>query len=205
MTAFAYRDGKLHCESVSLESLTERYGTPLYVYSSAAIRGAYETLDRALGETDHLICYSMKPNSNLAIARLLVSLGSGLDVFSEGELFRALRAGAPQKKIIFGGVGKSAREIDTALKEGVLFLSAESADEIDALDARARALGTEAPLSLRVNPNVDPKTHPYISTGLRENKFGIEIERARELYHKASRLRGLKIVGVGFHIGSQII
>jgi diaminopimelate decarboxylase len=209
---FHYQDRKregpksaLHCGKVSLERLARLYGTPLYVYSGDQIRERYGLFDSALAGRDHLICYAVKANSALAILRLLAGLGAGFDIVSGGELERVLRA-APEAagRVVFSGVGKTAAEIDLALKSGILQFNVESEAELGLLAGRARKLGVRARFSLRVNPDVFADTHPYISTGLREHKFGIDIRLARAIYKGAAKNRWLEAHGVSVHIGSQI-
>lgn len=195
----------LHCEEVPLPDLAKRYGTPLYVYSSSAIRERYSAFAAAFRHVRHTICYSVKANSNLSILRLLAKLGCGFDVVSGGELERVLTADhGAAKKIVFSGVGKTREELTAALKAGILLFNVESESELWALAECAGKLRTTAPIALRVNPDVEAETHPYISTGLREHKFGVPIREARALYAKASGARYLKVRGVSVHIGSQI-
>ena len=182
VNAFAYRDGELHAEGVALSAIAERFGTPCYVYSRAAIEAAYRAYDDAFAGTAHLVCYAMKANSNLAILNLLARLGSGFDIVSGGELARVLAAGGDPRKVVFSGVGKSEAEMAQALAAGILCFNVESAGELDRLDAVAGRLRTRAPVSFRVNPDVDPKTHPYIATGLKESKFGVAFADAPALY-----------------------
>ena len=195
----------LHCESVSLAQLARQYETPLYVYSANSIRERFRVLDDAFGKLPHTICYSVKANSNLSILRLLVKLRAGFDVVSGGELERVLLADPERKsKIVFSGVGKTADEMDEALRAHILLFNLESEAEMALLTERARRLRMKAKVAFRVNPDVSAKTHPYISTGLREHKFGIPIRGARELYRKASTYTHLQVAGVSVHIGSQI-
>jgi diaminopimelate decarboxylase len=198
------RDGALWLEEVPVTALAERFGTPLYAYSRAGLIERADRLDRAFGAAPHLVAYAIKANLNLAVARTFVERGCGVDVTSRGELERALVAGAEPARIVYSGVGKRADEIDRALGVGIRMFNAESMEELEALDARARALGTTAPISFRLNPDVDPQTHPHISTGLRTAKFGIPIEEAPAAYAKARALTGIRIVGVDCHIGSQL-
>ncbi len=204
MNHFQFVNGELHCEEVPLERIVREVGTPAYVYSRETLMRHFRAFDEAFQGTDHLICFSVKSNSNIAILRLLGSLGGGVDIVSGGELFRALRAGIQPSKIVYSGVGKTEAEIDAALGAGILMFNIESSQELEVIDARAGALSCRAPIALRVNPDVDPRTHPYISTGLKKNKFGIEIERVLEDYRKARSLIHVEIVGVDCHIGSQI-
>jgi diaminopimelate decarboxylase len=201
---FWYNKNKLYCEDVPVADVAKKVGTPFYLYSQSTLERHYKTFDLAFGLVPHLTCYAVKANSNLAILSLFRRLGSGFDIVSGGELQRALRAGADPQKIVFSGVGKTEDEIDLALHTGILQFNVESPAELDVLDARAAAGDKTARIALRVNPNVDPKTHPYIATGLRQHKFGVPIEAAPELYRKASRSQHLQITGIGFHIGSQI-
>ena len=204
MDYFEYRDGRLFAEEVDLAGLAEVYGTPCYVYSRATIERHWRAFDAALSGTDHLVCYAVKANSNLSVLNLLARLGSGFDIVSVGELERVLAAGGAPEKVVFSGVGKRADELRRALEVGIHCFNVESEPELDRLAAVAAELGVRAPVSLRVNPDVDAGTHPYISTGLKENKFGIEIHRAAEVYGRAAEMAHLEIVGVDCHIGSQI-
>jgi diaminopimelate decarboxylase len=204
MNHFTYRRGELHCESVSLRALADAVATPAYVYSRAALIDAYGAYDRAFRDVPHVICYAMKANSNLGVLATLAREGAGADIVSGGELFRALRAGVPPKKIIFSGVGKTREEMRDALKADILMFNVESVAELRALDEVARAMGTRAPVALRVNPDVDPQTHPYISTGLKTAKFGIPIAQACDVYQEAATRSGLEVMGVQMHIGSQL-
>ncbi len=194
----------LYLENIELNKLAKEYGTPLYAYSKNSIIQAFKSFDEAFGEHPHTICYAVKANSNLAILSMLAKLGSGFDLVSGGELIRALKAGADPQKIVFSGVGKSADEIQLALNANIGCFNVESFAELLMLDDIARSLNKKAPISLRVNPNVDAKTHPYISTGLKENKFGIAIEEAFDIYKKAQQLENINIIGVDCHIGSQL-
>ncbi|HET7669297.1 MAG TPA: diaminopimelate decarboxylase [Burkholderiales bacterium] len=201
---FTYRQGLLHAEQAPLDSIAERFGTPCYVYSRAAIEGAYGEFARALDGRDSLVCYSVKANSNLAILALLARLGAGFDIVSGGELERVLAAGGDARKTVFSGVGKSEAEIEQALRQGVGCLNVESAAELERVAAVARRLGRRAPIALRVNPDIDARTHPYISTGLQENKFGVAHGEAERLYLRAARMPELEVVGIGCHIGSLL-
>jgi len=201
---FEYRDGILHAEDVPIPQIAEAVGTPFYCYSTATLTRHYTVFKDALAGLDSLVCYAMKANSNQAVLKTLAALGSGADVVSEGELRRALKAGIPAEKILFSGVGKTVREIDFALEAGILCFNVESLPELEVLSARAVALGKEAPVSLRINPDVDAKTHKKISTGKSENKFGIPWKDARAAYARAAKLPGLKVTGIDMHIGSQI-
>ena len=204
MDHFQYRDGRLFAEQVELAEIAARWGTPAYIYSRATLERHWRAFDRALEGHDHLICYAVKANSNLAILNLLARLGSGFDVVSVGELERVLQAGGEPARVVFSGVGKRADEIRRALQVGIHCFNVESEAELLRIQEEARQTGSVAPVSLRVNPDVDPNTHPYISTGLKENKFGIEIERAPELYRRAASLGNIRILGVACHIGSQL-
>jgi diaminopimelate decarboxylase len=201
---FCYRDGKLYCEDVDLARVAEKFGTPTYVYSAKTILDHYARLDAALALLDHLICYAVKANSNRAILKLLVRAGAGFDIVSGGELFRVLEAGGDAAKCTFAGVGKSGDEIEYALEQGVYSFNVESEAELDLIERIARAKKMRAPIALRVNPDVDPHTHHYISTGSQGNKFGIALEQVSAVYERAARLSNIEIVGVQMHIGSQI-
>jgi diaminopimelate decarboxylase len=202
--AFAYRDGRLHCEAVELGALAARFGTPLYVYSRRAILASYERYRLALAGHRAMVCYAVKANGNLAVLQLLARAGSGFDIVSGGELARVLAAGARADRVVFSGVGKTEAEMQAALEAGIACFNVESEGELDMLDAVARRRGVRAPVSLRINPDVDPGTHPYISTGLRTNKFGIDAVRAEALYLRAAGLEGIALAGIDCHIGSQI-
>ena len=204
MDAFLYRRDELHCEGVPLRRLAERFGTPLYVYSRSHIVGQHRALDRALRGVEHLLCYAVKANSNLAVIRTLAEAGSGFDIVSGGELYRVVQAGGDPRRCVFSGVGKTREEIEYALKLGIDCFNVESEPELELLDAVGRRLRKRAPIALRVNPGVDPDTHHYISTGKHESKFGISIRHASEVYRAANRMRGIEIRGVQMHIGSQI-
>lgn len=194
----------LHCEQIPYPKLAEQYGTPLYVYSQAAVDTAFQAYTHAFAKRNPLICYAVKANSNLSILRYFASLGSGFDIVSGGELARVLAAGGEAKKTIFSGVGKSEAEIEYALEAGVLCFNVESLPELDRIESVARRMGKQAPISLRINPDVDAKTHPYISTGLKANKFGIAYADALAAYRHAATLSHLNIVGIDCHIGSQL-
>ena len=203
--AFAYRQRKLHCESAALDRVARLYGTPLYVYSSTAIRERFQKFDTAFGKHPHTICYSVKANSNLAILRILARMGAGFDVVSGGELERVLRADkAAAARVVFSGVGKTSAEMDLALRAGILLFNLESEAELHVLAERASRLQKTARVAFRVNPHVHAKTHPYITTGLREHKFGVNIDEAPRLYAEAAQMDWLEPVGVSVHIGSQI-
>ena len=204
MTFFTQHEGQLHVEGLALEQIANACGTPCYVYSRAALEAAYRAYDEALAGCDHLICYAVKANSNLGVLNIFARLGSGFDIVSGGELARVLKAGGDPKKIVFSGVGKTAAEIRAALDAGILCFNVESESELDRLDRIAGESGKVAPVSLRVNPDVDAQTHPYIATGLKENKFGVAFGDALRLYESAAGMRNLKICGIDCHIGSQL-
>lgn len=204
MDAFTYLDGRLHCEAIPLETIAEAVGTPTYVYSAGSILSAFETYERAMTGLPHLSCYAVKANMNLAVLALLAQAGAGADVVSGGELYRALRAGFDPQRIVFAGVGKTREEIREGIKADILCFNVESAAELTLVDEVARAEGARARIGLRVNPDIDPETHPYIATGLRTSKFGIAYREAREIYRRAAGLRGIEVVGVHMHIGSQL-
>jgi diaminopimelate decarboxylase len=201
---FHYQAGELRAEDVPLEKIAAEVGTPCYVYSSATLRRHYRVFDEAFAAAPHLVCYSVKANSNLAVLRVFARQGCGFDIVSGGELYRARRAGADPRRIVFSGIGKTRDEMAYALREGILAFNVESAAELGLLDRVAAEVGRKAPVSLRVNPDVDPKTHPYISTGMKKSKFGIDIRRAVEQYERARSLPNLEVVGVDCHIGSQL-
>jgi diaminopimelate decarboxylase len=201
---FAYRNGVLCAEQVPLDDIARRFGTPCYVYSGAAIEAAYREYERALHGRDSLVCYSVKANSNLAVLALLARLGAGFDIVSGGELARVLAAGGDPRKTVFSGVGKTAAEIELALQKNVLCLNLESEGELARVAGVARRLGRRAPVAFRVNPDIDARTHPYISTGLRETKFGIAYDEAERIYASAARQPDVELVGIGCHIGSQM-
>ncbi|NWF93841.1 MAG: diaminopimelate decarboxylase [Syntrophaceae bacterium] len=205
MHFFEYQDHQLHCEGVPVEAIAEKVGTPFYLYSYHTLVRHFTVFDKAFDGIPHLVCYSAKANSNLALLRLFVNLGGGVDIVSGGELYRALQAGADPQKIVFSGVGKRPDEIEYGLRAGILMFNVESSQELQALDEVAGRIGKKASISIRVNPDIDPKTHPYISTGLKQNKFGIDILRAPMAYRMATQLPNLKIVGIDCHIGSQLI
>jgi diaminopimelate decarboxylase len=204
MHSFHYQDGQLYCEDVDLTRAANEFGTPLYVYSAGTILDHYRRLDAALGSLDHLICYAVKANSNGSILKLLAEAGAGFDIVSGGELFRVLKAGGSADKCTFAGVGKSREEIEYALDEGVFSFNVESETELQWIDRIAREKGVQAPVALRVNPDVDAGTHAYVSTGRSENKFGIALYRVPEVYERAAALPNIRIRGVQMHIGSQI-
>ncbi|ROL68060.1 diaminopimelate decarboxylase [Pseudomonas protegens] len=204
MDAFNYRDGELFAEGVALSAIAERFGTPTYVYSRAHIEAQYLAYAEALAGMPHLVCFAVKANSNLGVLNVLARLGAGFDIVSRGELERVLAAGGQADKIVFSGVGKTRDDMRRALEVGVHCFNVESAEELERLQLVAAELGVRAPISLRVNPDVDAGTHPYISTGLKENKFGIDIATAEDVYIRAAQLPNLEIVGVDCHIGSQL-
>lgn len=204
MHYFQYRRDELFCEDVAVREIAAAVGTPFYLYSRATLERHFRAFDGAFENTDRLVCFSAKANANLAILTLLNRLGSGLDIVSGGELFRGLKAGIAPGKIVYSGVGKKSDEIDFALQSGILMFNIESLDELNLIDRRAGELGLKAPIAIRVNPDVDPKTHPYISTGLKKNKFGIDIVTALEAYKAARALKNVAVVGIDCHIGSQI-
>ncbi len=204
MTEFAYHDGQLCAEDVLLADIATRFGTPCYVYSRTAIERQWQAFDSALSAQKHLICYAVKANSNIAVLNVMARLGSGFDIVSVGELERVLKAGGDASKIVFSGVGKKAHEMQRALEVGIKCFNVESLAELDRLNEVAGALGKVAPVSLRVNPDVDAKTHPYIATGLKENKFGISFDDAIAGYQNAAAMEHLNVVGIDCHIGSQI-
>lgn len=204
MNHFDYHSGIMHAEQTSLAAIAEQYGTPIYVYSRAALETHWQAFDQAFESVPHLVCYAVKANSNLAVLNLLARLGSGFDIVSAGELARVLAAGGEAAKTVFSGVGKTEAEIDYALQQGIRCFNVESIPELTRINSVAEKAGINAPVSIRVNPDVDAQTHPYISTGLKENKFGIAIDEARAVYQSAMRLSHLDIVGVDCHIGSQL-
>ena len=204
MHSFHYRDGHLFCEDVDLTVAAEKFGTPLYIYSAGTVLDHYTRLDAALAPLDHLICYAVKANSNRAILKLLADAGAGFDIVSGGELFRALKAGADPGKCTFAGVGKRREEIEYALDRGVYSFNVESEAELDYINEIASGKSQRAPIALRINPDVAAETHAYISTGKSENKFGIGLDRAAQIYERASKMPGVAIRGVQMHIGSQI-
>src|SRR5574343_218228 len=202
--SFTRIQGVLHAEQCSLEQLAQQFSTPLYVYSKASFEKHYLDLDQAFGYIDHQICFAVKSNSNLAVLNVLAKLGAGFDIVTGGELARVLAAGGNPNKVVFSGLGKSEADIETALNVGIACFNVESYAELDRIEKVAARLGKTAPISLRVNPDVDAKTHPYISTGLKENKFGIPSDTVYETYQYAASLPNLEIVGIDCHIGSQL-
>lgn len=204
MDHFEYRAGELHAEDVPLADIARRHGTPTYVYSRATLTRHYRAFDQALAGSEHLVCYAVKANSNLAVLQVLARLGAGFDIVSAGELARVLKAGGDPRKVVFSGVGKTAAEMRQALVTGIHCFNVESEAELLRLNEVALALKKRAPVALRINPDVDPKTHPYISTGLKQNKFGVDIAEAERLYRSAQALPGIEVAGVACHIGSQL-
>ncbi|MAK34449.1 MAG: diaminopimelate decarboxylase [Acidiferrobacter sp.] len=204
MDHFGYRQDRLYAEEVPLSAIAERVGTPCYVYSRATLERHYQVFDEAFGEWPHHICFAVKANGNLAVLQVLERLGAGFDIVSGGELARVLAAGGRASDVVFSGVGKSSDEIAKALTASVRILSIESGEELERVNAVALSLGRKAPIGIRINPDVDPNTHPYIATGLRENKFGVPAADAPALYRKANAMAGIEVVGIGCHIGSQL-
>ena len=204
MHDFQYRGEELYCEDVPIRDIAEAVGTPFYLYSLNTLENHFRAFQTAFSSVDHRVCFSAKANSNLAILRVFIRMGGGVDVVSGGELFRAVRAGAKGDRVVYSGVGKRADEIEYALEIPILMFNVESAQELIAINRIAGEMGTKAPIALRVNPDVDPKTHPYISTGLKKNKFGINIQSSLEDYRLARTLPNLDIIGVSCHIGSQL-
>jgi len=204
MNDFQYRNGTLFCEEVSIPEIAREVGTPFYLYSHRTLRNHFRVFDAAFAEVPHIVCFAIKANSNTAILRIFIREGGGVDLVSGGELFRALKAGVDPAKVVYSGVGKREDEIDFALRSGILMFNVESDQELEAIHARAERIGVRAGIGLRVNPDVDPETHPHISTGLKENKFGVDLEASLRAYRRAARLRHLDIKGVSCHIGSQV-
>ncbi len=204
MDHFNYKSDSLHCEDVAIKELAEIYGTPLYVYSRATLERHWHAFDQALAGRDHLVCYAVKANSSLGVLNVLARLGSGFDIVSGGELQRVLRAGGDPDKIVFSGVGKLPQEIALALDSGIHCFNVESEQELNQINQIAGQKSLVARVSFRINPDIDAKTHPYISTGLRENKFGIDIRDAERIYSKAAELPHIDVIGVDCHIGSQL-
>ena len=204
MDYFSYKNQSLHAEDINVKVLAAQYGTPLYVYSRATLERHWHAFNDALGDHPHLICYAVKANSNIGVLSVLAKLGSGFDIVSGGELARVIEAGGDMSKVVFSGVGKTPEEIEFALQQGIHCFNVESEPELERINAVAGKLGKKAPISLRINPDVDAKTHPYISTGLKANKFGIARERAVEVYSLAASLEHLNVVGMDCHIGSQL-
>ena len=204
MNHFEYRNGEMFAEDVPVKQIAKEVGTPAYVYSLATLKRHFHVFDQAFAKVPHIVCFSVKANSNIALLRAFAREGSGFDIVSGGELFRALKAGGDPQKIVFSGVGKKKEEIEYALQSGILMFNVESEHEMVALNEIAGQVGQKAPISLRINPDVDPKTHPYISTGMKKAKFGVDIARSVESYKKAVSLPHLEVVGVDCHIGSQL-
>jgi len=204
MDFFSYKGNELYAEDVPVRALAEKYGTPLYIYSYKTLLRHFKSYDEAYKDFPHIVCYALKANTNAAVLRLLAKNGCGADIVSGGELFRAMKAGIPSEKIVYAGVGKTEDEIRSALKAKILMFNVESEDELREIDRVAGRMRTKAPVALRINPDIDAKTHPYISTGMREHKFGISIDDALENYRLASRLKNIRVAGVQKHIGSQI-
>lgn len=204
MHDFQYHGDQLYCEEFPIQTIAEQVGTPFYLYSLNTLENHFKAFDSAFSKVEHLVCFSAKANSNLAILRVFVRLGGGVDVVSGGELFRAMKAGANPDKIVYSGVGKRREEIEYALEFPILMFNVESSQELVTIDQIAGKMGTQAPVSLRVNPDVDPRTHPYISTGLKKNKFGINLQKSADEYLLASTLPNIKVMGVSCHIGSQL-
>jgi diaminopimelate decarboxylase len=201
---FQYKRGEYHVEDVPIKEIAESIGTPCYVYSHSALEGDFDVFREAFSDINPLICFSVKANSNLAILKTYANLGVGFDIVSGGELFRVLRAGGDPSRVVFSGVGKTEEEMKSAIQAGILFFNVESIEELYVLNSVAKGLGKKARIALRVNPDIDPKTHPYISTGLKKSKFGIEIGKALNVYKKAADMEGIEVVGIDAHIGSQI-
>jgi diaminopimelate decarboxylase len=204
MNHFHYRNREMFAEDVPLKRIAQEVGTPAYIYSLATLKRHYKVFDQAFAKVPHIVCFSVKANSNLALLRTFAKEGSGFDIVSGGELFRALKVGGDPKKIVFSGVGKKKEEIQYALNAGILMFNVESEEELIALNEIAAGIGKKAPISLRVNPDVDPQTHPYISTGMKKSKFGVDIKKSLETYKKAASLSNIDVVGVDCHIGSQL-
>lgn len=205
MNAFNYQNGQLHAEQVPVGELAERYGTPLYVYSRSHLQSQFRALAKAMAPVKPLICYAVKANTNAAVIQTFAAEGAGADVVSGGELYRARRAGVPASRIVFAGVGKTASEIEYALREGILYFTVESEPELERISSVAVSLGLTGRIAIRVNPDVDPKTHKYTSTGKKENKFGVDLERALQAYQLAARLPNLEITSLHMHLGSPIM
>jgi diaminopimelate decarboxylase len=204
MNHFNYKADNLFCEEIPIDKIAREVGTPFYLYSHRTLQRHFQVFDAAFAEVPHIVCFAVKANSNTAILRIFVREGGGMDLVSGGELYRALKAGADPAKIVYSGVGKREDEIDYALKTGILMFNVESEQELEKINDRAKTLGIRAGIGLRVNPDVDPQTHPHISTGLRENKFGIDVDSSLTAYRRAAALKHLEIKGVSCHIGSQV-
>lgn len=205
MHFFEYKDHQLHCEGIPIREIAQKVGTPFYLYSYQTLVRHFTVFSNAFAGIPHLVCYSAKASSNLALLRLFVSLGGGVDVVSGGELYRALKGGADPRKIVFSGVGKREDEIEYGLKTGILMFNVESSQELQTINEVAGRIKKKAPIAIRVNPDIDPKTHPYITTGLKKNKFGIDILRAPMAYRLASQLPNLEVIGIDCHLGSQLV
>lgn len=203
-SSFKYKDGEFNIEGVSIAAIAESVGTPCYIYSYEFLKDSFTAYKEAFSGTDTLICYSVKANSNLAILKAFSDLGSGYDIVSGGELLRVKRAGGDPGKVVFSGVGKTREEMRAAIEAGILFFNVESEEELHVLNSVGIEIGKKAPVALRVNPDIDPKTHPYISTGFKKSKFGIEIGRAFEVYKEAQQMEGIDVIAIDAHIGSQI-
>lgn len=204
MHHFHYKGNELYAEDVAIKEIVAKVGTPVYIYSHATLERHYKAMDDAFAAVPHTICYSMKANSNLAVLKTFANLGGGVDIVSGGELYRALKAGIDPKKIVYSGVGKKDDEIEFALKSGILMFNVESEEELERINEIAGSLGTKAGIAIRVNPDVDPETHPYITTGLKKAKFGINIERSLEQYKRAAAMTNVEVIGIDCHIGSQL-
>jgi len=204
MHHFEYRNGEMYAEDVPIRRIAREVGTPAYVYSLATLKRHYQVFDRAFAKVRHIVCFSVKANSNLTLLHMFAKEGSGFDIVSGGELFRALKVGADPRKIVFSGVGKKKEEIEYALNTGILMFNVESEEELLALNEIAAGVGKKAPISLRINPDVDPQTHPYISTGMKKAKFGVDIKKSLETYKRAAALPNIDVIGVDCHIGSQL-
>jgi diaminopimelate decarboxylase len=204
MHNFQYRNNEMFCEDVPVQAIARQAGTPFYLYSHATLTRHFKAFNDAFDGMNRLVCFSAKANTSMAVLKLLANLGSGLDIVSGGELFRGLKAGFSPDRIVYSGVGKRMDEIDFALETGILLFNVESMEELELIQARAGALHKKASISIRVNPDVDPKTHPYISTGLKKNKFGIDTESAMSAYQRAAGMSHISVVGIDCHIGSQI-
>ncbi|MGC9196875.1 MAG: diaminopimelate decarboxylase [Syntrophobacteraceae bacterium] len=204
MNHFQYKAEELYCEDVPVRKIAQEVGTPCYIYSMATLKHHFLTFDSAFAQADHLTCYSVKANSNIAVLKLFGSMGGGVDIVSGGELYRALKAQIPSNRIVYSGVGKTVEEIDFALREKILMFNIESIQELEQINLRAEAMNTKASVSLRVNPDIDPNTHPYISTGMKKNKFGISTDSALRAFEDAKNLKHIDLVGLDCHIGSQL-
>ncbi|MCK5421464.1 MAG: diaminopimelate decarboxylase [Deltaproteobacteria bacterium] len=204
MHDFQYHQNELYCDEVPINKIADKVGTPFYLYSNHTLENHFKVFDSAFSGIDHLTCFSVKANSNLTVLKIFVNLGGGVDIVSGGELFRALNSGVDPSKVVFSGVGKGIKELEYALEAGILMFNVESTQELTTINQVAQRIGRKAKIALRVNPHIDPQTHPYISTGLKKNKFGIEINQALEDYREAKKLKHIEIVGVDCHIGSQI-